>query len=208
MQCLHAGSVTYLMPSSTYHHGDLRAACVRAAIELLEEDGNTAGLSLRAVARRAGVSPGAPYRHYEDRDALVSAVAAVGYRELADCMAAPNPSPGTAEDLAELGLAYVEFALRRPALFRLMFGEPCERENSERVAATAAIWQLVSGAARACFPGADVEAMSNSLWSLVHGLAFLHLDGKFDTASPRAVSDRVRAAIRGITTASCAESAN
>ncbi|GFG63170.1 TetR family transcriptional regulator [Mycobacterium kubicae] len=200
------GSVTYLMPSSTYHHGDLRAACVRAAIELLEEDGNTAGLSLRAVARRAGVSPGAPYRHYADRDALVSAVAAVGYRELADCMAAPNPSPSTPEDLADLGLAYVEFALRRPALFRLMFGEPCERENKDRVAATAAIWELVSGAARACFPGTDVEAMSNALWSLVHGLAFLHLDGKFDTASPHAVSDRVRAAILGIVTAYCAES--
>ncbi|OBI87909.1 TetR/AcrR family transcriptional regulator [Mycobacterium asiaticum] len=195
------------MSSSTYHHGDLRAACVRAAIELLEEDGTPAGLSLRAVARRAGVSPGAPYRHYEDRDALVSAVAAVGYRELADSMAAPNPSPSTPEDLAELGLAYVEFALRRPALFRLMFGEPCERENNERVAATAAIWELVSGAARACFPGADVEALSNALWSLVHGLAFLHLDGKFDATSADAVSDRVRAAIRGIATASFAESA-
>ena len=67
------------MPSSStgYHHGDLRAACLRAAMELLEDDG-AAGLSVRAVARRAGVSPGAPYRHYADRDALVSAVAAEG----------------------------------------------------------------------------------------------------------------------------------
>ncbi|OBA61810.1 TetR family transcriptional regulator [Mycobacterium sp. 1100029.7] len=191
------------MPSSTYHHGDLRAACVRAAIELLEEDGNAAGLSLRAVARRAGVSPGAPYRHYADRDALVSAVAAVGYRELADCMAAPNPSPRTAEGLAELGVAYVDFALRRPALFRLMFSEPCDRDNDERAAATAAIWHLVSGAAQAAFPGADVAAMSNALWSLVHGLAFLHLDGKFDTAARPATFDRVRAAVRVIVTASC-----
>lgn len=191
------------MPSSTYHHGDLRAASLRAAMQLLEEDGNASGLSIRAVARRAGVSPAAPYRHYADRDALVSAVAAVGYRELAECMAAPNPSPSTAEDLAELGVAYVEFALRRPALFRLMFGDSCDRDNEERVAATAAIWQLVSGAARACFPGVEVEAMSNALWSLVHGLAFLHLDGKFDTASSPAVYDRVRAAVRSIATASC-----
>ena len=191
------------MPTSTYHHGDLRAACVRAAIELLEEDGNAAGLSLRAVARRAGVSPGAPYRHYADRDALVSAVAAVGYRELADCMAAPNPSPSTAEDLVELGVAYVDFALRRPALFRVMFSDPCDRDNDDRAAATAAIWHLVSGAAQACFPGAEVVAMSNALWSLVHGLAFLHLDGKFDAAAPPAVFDRVRAAVRAIVTASC-----
>nr|WP_236595460.1 TetR/AcrR family transcriptional regulator [Mycobacterium paraintracellulare] len=191
-----------MMSSSRYHHGDLRAACVRAAMELLEENGNTIGLSLRAVARRAGVSPGAPYRHYADRDALVSAVAAIGYRELAECMAAPNPSPTTAEDLATIGVAYVEFALRKPALFRMMFGESCDRDNSERVAATAAIWELVSDGVRACFPDSDVEAMSNAMWSLVHGLAFLHLDGKFDAASPAAVSDRVRDAVRAIVTAS------
>jgi AcrR family transcriptional regulator len=189
------------MPSSPYHHGDLRAACLRAAVELLEEGGTTAGLSLRAVARRAGVSPGAPYRHYVDRDALVSAVAAVGYRELADCMAAPNPSPSTIEDLTAVGVAYVEFALRRPALFRVMFGGPCDRDNSERVAATAAVRELVGDAVRACFPDADVEAMSTAIWSLVHGLAFLHLDGKFDTGSLAAVSDRVRVAIRTILTA-------
>lgn len=190
------------MASSRYHHGDLRAACLRAAMELLEEDGHATGLSLRAVARRAGVSPGAPYRHYADRDALVSAVAAIGYAELAQCMAAPNPCPASAEDLAAIGVAYVEFALRRSALFRLMFGESCDRDNNERVAATAAIWELVSNAVRACFPDADVEAMSNAIWSLVHGLAFLHLDGKFDAASPAAVSDRVRAAVRAIVTAS------
>lgn len=76
--------------SGTYHHGDLRAACLRAARELLEEDGS-AGLSLRAVARRAGVSATAPYRHFADRDALVSAVAAQGYRELAEHLAAAHP---------------------------------------------------------------------------------------------------------------------
>jgi hypothetical protein len=87
-----------------------------------------------------------------------------------------------------------------------MFGDSCDRDNDERVAATTAIWQLVSGAARACFPGADVEAMSNALWGLVHGLAFLHLDGKFNTASSPAVYDRVRAAVRGMVTASCESS--
>jgi AcrR family transcriptional regulator len=190
------------MSSSRYHHGDLRAECLRAAMELLEEDGNATGLSLRAVARRAGVSPGAPYRHYADRDALLSAVAAIGYRELAKCMAAASPSLTTAEDLAEVGVAYVEFALRKPALFQVMFGDSCDRDNQERVAATAAIWDLVSRAVRACFPHADLVAMSNAIWSLVHGLAFLHLDGKFDATSAAAVSERVRVAVCTVLTAS------
>jgi AcrR family transcriptional regulator len=190
------------MSNSRYHHGDLAAACVHAAMELLEENGGTAGLSLRAVARRAGVSPGAPYRHYADRDALISAVAAVGYRELAGCMAAAHAAPATPDDLVAIGIAYVEFALRRPALFQLMFGAPCDRENAERVAATMAVGELVRGGVRASFPDSDVEAMSNAVWSLVHGLAFLHLDGKFDASEPVAVSDRVGAAIRAILTAS------
>ncbi|WP_217809300.1 TetR/AcrR family transcriptional regulator [Mycobacterium simiae] len=193
--------VISLMPKPHYHHGDLAAACVRAAMELLEEDGGTAGLSLREVARRAGVSPGAPYRHYADRDALISAVAAVGYRELAECMARAHPAPATPEELVAIGTAYVEFAVRRPALFQMMFGAPCDRENAERVAATMAIWELVSGGVRRTYPDSDVEAMSNAVWSLVHGLAFLHLDGKFDASDPAAVSGRVGAAIRAILTA-------
>src|SRR5258707_7214489 len=123
-------------PSSTrYHHGDLRAACLRAAMELLEEDG-AAGLSVRAVARRASVSPNAPYRHYADRDALVSAVAAEGYRELAEELAAAHPFPSTPDDLAGVAVTYVQFALEHPALFRVMFVEPCDPSSKERVDAT------------------------------------------------------------------------
>src|SRR5712664_3966128 len=99
--------------SAQYHHGDLRAACVRAALELLEE-GGSAALSLRAVARRAGVAHSAPYRHYADRDALISSVAAVGYRELAEHLAAAHPAPSTPDDLAAVAIAYVQFALARP----------------------------------------------------------------------------------------------
>jgi AcrR family transcriptional regulator len=190
------------MSNSRYHHGDLAAACVHAAMELLEEDGGTAGLSLRAVARRAGVSPGAPYRHYADRDALISAVAAVGYRELAGCMAAASAAPATPDDLVAIGIAYVEFAIRHPALFHVMFGGPCDRDNQDRLAATSAVRELVSGGVRAAFPNTDVEAMSTAVWGLVHGLAFLHLDGKFDASDPVAVSERVRAAVRAIFTAS------
>ncbi|MFC6937680.1 TetR/AcrR family transcriptional regulator [Actinomadura yumaensis] len=137
--------------SAPYHHGDLRAACLQAARELLEEDGSAA-LSLRAVARRAGVSATAPYRHYADRDALVSAVAAQGYRELAEHLAAAHPSPESPEDLAAVAVAYVRFALDHPALFRVMFAEPCDPDSEERVSATIAIWEYVCGIVRSVFP--------------------------------------------------------
>jgi AcrR family transcriptional regulator len=193
------------MSPSHYHHGDLRAALLRAGMELLEQEGSK-DLSLRAVARRAGVSPGAPYRHYTDREALVSAIAVVGYRELAADMAAAHPVPATVDEFAEVGVAYVEFALRRPALFRVMFGTPCDRDSSERVAATGAITEYVQACVQRCFPWVDVEATATAIWGLVHGLAFLHLDGKLSTYPPDVVSDRVRLAVRAILTIDDGES--
>jgi AcrR family transcriptional regulator len=184
---------------ATYHHGDLPAACVRAAVELLEEGGRSA-LSLRAVARRAGVSAAAPYRHYADREALVSAVAAVGYRELAARLAAAHPAPSTPEQLASVAVAYVQFAIERPALFRIMFSEPCDRDNEERVGATAAVSAYLREIVVRSFPGADAEALGTAIWALVHGLAFLHLDGKLDASSPTVVADRVTAAIEALLT--------
>jgi AcrR family transcriptional regulator len=178
----------------TYHHGDLRAACVRAAVELLEEGGESA-LSLRAVARRVGVSAAAPYRHYADREALVSAVAAVGYRELAERLMAAHPSPSTDEQLTSVAIAYVQFALDRPAMFRIMFGEACDRDNDERVVATAAVSRYVRELVARSFPDADADALATAVWALVHGLAFLHLDGKLDTKDRTVVADRVTAAI-------------
>ncbi|WP_432150052.1 TetR/AcrR family transcriptional regulator [Streptomyces sp. bgisy029] len=192
---------------STYHHGDLRAACLRAARELLEEDGSP-GLSLRAVARRAGVSATAPYRHYADREALVSAVAAEGYRELAGSLAQAHPAPSTPDELAAVAVAYVRFALEHPALFRAMFAEPCDPTSEERVAATAAVAQYVRTIVAATFPGvdADADALSTTVWALVHGLAFLHLDGKLDSSTPEVVTVQVNGAVHALFNASAAMS--
>jgi AcrR family transcriptional regulator len=185
---------------ATYHHGDLHSACLNAAMELLEESGENA-LSLRAVARRAGVSPAAPYRHYADREALVSAVAALGYRELAERLAAAHPSPSTPEQLTRVAVAYVQFALERPALFRIMFGEPCNRDNDERAAATAAVTLYLREIVGRVFPATNAEAMATATWALVHGLAFLHLDGKLHASTPSAVADRVSAAVDALLSA-------
>ncbi|MFC8866649.1 TetR/AcrR family transcriptional regulator [Streptomyces sp. NPDC057148] len=189
------------MPHDTYHHGDLRAACLRAARELLEEDGSAA-LSLRAVARRAGVSATAPYRHYADRDALVSAVAAEGYRDLAQHLAEAHSAPSTPDELAAVAVAYVQFALEHPALFRAMFAEPCDPTSEERVAATAAISEYVRNIVRATFPGVDADALSTTVWALVHGLAFLHLDGKLDSSTPEVVAAQVQGAVHALFNAS------
>jgi AcrR family transcriptional regulator len=182
---------------ATYHHGDLSAALVRAALELLEEHGEGA-LSLRAVARRAGVSAAAPYRHYADRESLVSAVAAVGYRELAERLSEAHPAPTSQKQLGRVATAYVQFALERPALFRLMFSEPCDRDNDERVAATAAVTGYVRGIVERVFPAGDAEALATAVWALVHGLAFLHLDGKLEATTPTGVAACVTASIQAL----------
>ncbi|GAB11210.1 putative TetR family transcriptional regulator [Gordonia araii NBRC 100433] len=186
------------MASATpYHHGDLPSALVRAAMELLEENG-AAELSLRAVARRAGVSTGAPYRHFADRNALVSAVAAVGYTELAQELVAINPAPATPDDVAALAVAYVNFALRRPGLFRVMFAEGCDTTSPDRVNAVAAIHDYLTSAVKRLLPDADPESTATGAWALVHGLAFLHLDGKLDASSPEVVAQRVSSAVASV----------
>lgn len=193
------------MTGDTYHHGDLRAACLNAALELLDESGSAA-LSIRAVARRAGVSPAAPYRHYPDREAILSAAAGIGYRDLATDLAAAHPAPTTPDELAAVALAYVRFALRRPALFRVMFAEPCDPTSPERVAATAAISEYLDTLVRRAYPDADPAAMGTAVWALVHGLAFLCLDGKLDTTTPEALTGRVRATIHALLTTRPTES--
>ncbi|ALG84885.1 TetR/AcrR family transcriptional regulator [Gordonia phthalatica] len=183
------------MTSETpYHHGDLPSALVAAAIELLEENG-AADLSLRAVARRAGVSAAAPYRHFPDRTALLSAVAAVGYTDLGRLLLQASAEPASADDLAAIAVAYVRFALDRPGLFRVMFTEGCDPTNEDRVSAVDAIRAYVAATVERALPGTDSAAMGTAVWALVHGLAFLHLDGKLDAASDEAVAATVTAAV-------------
>ncbi|GAB3302498.1 TetR family transcriptional regulator [Epidermidibacterium keratini] len=177
--------------TSSYHHGDLPATLVRSAIEMLDEDGDVE-LSLRGVARRAGVSSAAPYRHFPDRTALLSAVAAVGYQQLMISLATEHPEPSSADDLADLAVAYVDFALTRPGLFRVMFTEGCDRTIPDRVAAVEAIHAYLGAAVTRLMKTDAPEAVATAMWSLVHGLAFLHLDGKLDASPREAVAARVR----------------
>jgi AcrR family transcriptional regulator len=189
--------------TSSYHHGDLPATLVRSAMEMLDEDGDVE-LSLRAVARRAGVSSGAPYRHFPDRISLLSAIAAVGYRELMAELAARHPEPKTAADLGDLAVGYVEFALARGGLFRVMFAEGCDRTSPDRVAAVEAVHAYLGAAVGRIFETDNPSALATGLWSVVHGLAFLHLDGKLDTSSQQGIRDRVRQAVMALVLAKLA----
>lgn len=175
---------------SSYHHGDLRAALISTAMDMLERGDQ---FSIRAVAREAGVSPTAPYRHFPDRDALESALAAQGLRDLKADLTRDRDLPDTAEELADLGVAYVDFALRRPALFRLMFGNECDHELEERVVAAAEVHDLLATAITRVFPDSDPIDLALGGWGLVHGLAYLYLDRKLTSPSRQDIAAQVRA---------------
>ena len=165
-----------------YHHGDLRAAVVTAALQLLT-DSDAQPFSLREVARSVGVSPTAVYRHFPDKGALMHALAAEGLARLAAAQrAAAAASGGGAAGFAATGRAYVRFALANPALFRLIFGQPA-RSGAGRALSSdnAAMDQLRGQAAETA--GSDPGGASDTVravkaWALVHGLAMLMLDGQ------------------------------
>ena len=158
---------------TTYHHGDLRAAVLAAAGELIEKEG-IAGLSIREAARRAGVSHNAPYRHFPDRDALLAALATQGFTELKEAL--ENRSG------RELGEAYVRFALAHPQRFRLMFGGLLALENYPELRAQA---EATHGRLTSAFAelGAEAKFAAAAAWSLVHGLAYLILDGHLENSA-------------------------
>lgn len=171
------------------HHGDLRTALLLAALEMLEAGEQ---FSLRALARRAGVSTAAPYRHFADRDELESALAVHGLQELMGDLSKEGSAPATRADVTEVAVGYVRFALRRPALFRLMFGRECDDQHDERVRAAAALHDYLEAVMARVFPQADPATLATAGWSLAHGLAFLHLDGKLPNTDSAAIDARVR----------------
>ena len=170
---------------STYHHGDLPAALLRAAGRTLEKRGIGA-LSLRETARRAGVSHNAPYRHFPDREALLAALAAEGFAMLGERLGGKSGR--------EMGEAYVRFALEQPQRFRLMFGGvlPIARYPALSTAARGAYQALVNAFKDLPRP----ELAAAAAWSLVHGLSHLLLDGHFPTQDPETFVGEVLAAVR------------
>lgn len=172
-----------------YHHGDLRAALVAVAEEILTERG-VAGFTLREAARRAGVSPAAPAHHFGDAAGLLTEVAIAGFEALTHYLREGNSRGGKdpAARLRGQGEAYVRFALDYPARFQLMFRRDLLAEADERLQAAgrAAFAELedvtraIAGApAEAPLAPPSVAALLGA-WSMVHGFAHLALDGQLD----------------------------
>jgi AcrR family transcriptional regulator len=156
----------------TYHHGDLPAALVRAAEEILEKQG-VGALTLREVARKAGVSHGAPYRHFQSLDHLLAAVAEQGFRQLGEALKGRAP--------AEMGEAYVSFALGHPALFRLMFSGALPGTGETARGVYRSLVEALSGQREIAQP----ERAAAAAWALVHGLSTLLLDGHLEELATR-----------------------
>ena len=161
------------MPPATrpYHHGDLRPALLRAAVETITEAG-PAAMSLREVARRAGVTLAAAAYHFGDKAGLFTAIAAEGYRELGEAL---REAAEAGRGFLEVGVAYVRFAVTHRAHFEVMYRpELYRRDDPEVLKARAAAAVLLYGTDH---PDAGRLAAGAAAWSLVHGLATLWLNG-------------------------------
>lgn len=167
-----------------YHHGNLREALVIAAKDLLETEG-TQSLSLRAVARRAGVSQTAPYRHFSDKEALLASVAQWGFELLAQVQKESLQSLGDRDDrITALGKSYVQFALDHPNVLRLMFGPTiiCKEDYAELKQAAEESFGVVQSVVTQAVEASGSKDINPQLatigaWSLVHGISTLLLDG-------------------------------
>ena len=169
-----------------YHHGDLRRALVDAARRILENEGPSA-LSLRAVAREAGVSPAAPYHHFKDKGELLDAVAHVGWEALGETMtAAKERATDVSTLMTEIGVAYVLFAQQHPALYRVMYD--CSRdkdslpegmENNED-SAYCLVRESFRRMAAPAISDHDVELATIAAWCAAHGLAEMSSFRQFD----------------------------
>jgi AcrR family transcriptional regulator len=164
-----------------YHHGDLRAALLQAGLAILAEEGVQA-LSLRAAARRAGVSHAAPYRHFADKEALLAAIAEEGFNMLAaEVEAARACFPASPrEQLAESAWAYVRFALAHPDHLRVMFGGSIEDPQAYpglREAGARAFAVLVdiirAGQDAGTMIAGEARLLAVVAWTQVHGLSLL-----------------------------------
>jgi AcrR family transcriptional regulator len=168
-------------PERPYHHGDLRSALLSVAVDVINEEG-VPGLSLRACARRIGVSHAAPYRHFPSKAALLAAIAGEGFRWL---VAAAEVAMAQEDDdrgrLDAYGVAYVQFAVDHPVHHRVMFATQFDLsafDPEDKAVADQAFALL-----RTCavgLPGADEDpdGAAFAYWSLVHGMSMLLLDGR------------------------------
>jgi len=176
----------------TYHHGDLAESLLEAVDEIATRFGLEA-VTLRGCAKLVGVSPSSAFRHYTDKRALLTAFATRALEQLSRAMGEARERASAEEDaddaFAAVGLAYVAFALDRPALFRAMWREETIYAADERyVAAAGRLGEYLAGGFASTLSDADPTGLSAQellAWSSVHGLAELFVDGPVGRGASR-----------------------
>lgn len=169
----------------TYHHGDLKRALTQAALGLVQEKGPK-GFTLREVARRAGVSTAAPYRHFADKAELLAAAATQGFVQLHETLsktAAKSTDPG--RQALDMGRAYVRWAVAHPDYYQVMFGSELDKSDKPDMltAASRAFDDLLDVIVRCqdarLLPAGDPLEIAGPVWSLLHGIATLTIGSDF-----------------------------
>ncbi|NNH63269.1 TetR/AcrR family transcriptional regulator [Rhizobium laguerreae] len=167
-----------------YHHGDLRRALIETALDMLAEEKGWQ-FTLREVARRAGVSHAAPYKHFPDKAALLAELAMIGFDRLRESLsvAKPKAPKSPRDEVTSVAHAYVAFGTNNPALYRLMFSAGEEKvaglHLNERALAVfdVALEILRRGQAAGSIRKRPIEGQAAAWWGLVHGMTMLAIDG-------------------------------
>lgn len=172
---------------STYHHGNLAETLVDAATQLVAEKGPE-HFSMADASRVAGVSKGAPYRHFESKEALLRAVIDAGFERFADKLTATvaRYPEGSDERVTAIGLTYVDFAVSEPAIFRMMFGNNLYQSHPPKKDNTRCFRILLSeiSARTGLTDMQDLLQLARPLWTLVHGASMLTIDNNYMGIDP------------------------
>jgi AcrR family transcriptional regulator len=171
-----------------YHHVDLRTALLRAGEEMIVKEG-VDSVTFRALSKRVGVSRTAPYRHFRDKTDLLCGIAEEGFRKLRDHLREVDAKLDPLARFGEIAVAYVDFAVRNPDHYRLMFGRevvsrppPDGLRDMVREAFGETREVLEVCQREGCIRQDDTVALANVAWATVHGLAILLIDGQVQTS--------------------------
>jgi AcrR family transcriptional regulator len=188
----------------SWHHGDLRRTLVDTAVRVVDKEG-VAALSLHALAKKAGVTSGAPYHHFESREQLLAAIAAEGFQRLVAEMR--RESEGAGDDprahLEGLGRGYVRFALAHRGHFRVMFrpelrGQLGKEEHPEMREAFDLLQRAIARCqAEGLAPPGDARRLVLMAWSAVHGASVLWIDGSLSDEELVSDQEALAATIAG-----------
>ncbi len=170
-----------------YHHGNLKVSLIETALQMVANEGINS-ITLRELSKRLGTSRSAIYRHFDSKDALMKAVINAGFEKLDTCITPvlENFDDDVVTRFEKMGRAYIDFAIDNPAVYRMIFGhelmqereESCDINDAEQACGFHALVALiVEGQEKALFKKEDPILQATTVWSMIHGLSNLLIDG-------------------------------